>query len=192
MRKLLQTILNVVFITFLLCGCANSKNDVSVEETPVVTEQQVSEADMGETTEELKVEDTETEEPSTEIPEAKITTTVANDYEFGNYIKALDPETPHIVIYNEAEGYIIDMQEGEHYQLKSDDRIFLNTRESENIKAVSYSIPEISYQPLEGAWEIIPDYSQFKVGEMHYYNMYLSDNYDEYIRLSCYLDPPAE
>lgn len=191
MRKLLQTILNVVFITFLLCGCANSKNDVSVEETPVVTEQQVSEADMGETTEELKVEDTETEEPSTEIPEAKITTTVANDYEFGNYIKALDPETPHIVIYNEAEGYIIDMQEGEHYQLKSDDRIFLNVK-SGSVKYRAYSIPETEYCPLEGAWEIIPDYSQFKVGEMQYYDIYLSDNLDEYIELSCYLDPPTE
>jgi hypothetical protein len=38
-----------------------------------------------------------------------------------DYMGSLDSEKPAIVIYNQQEGYLINMQEGQHYQLDSND-----------------------------------------------------------------------
>lgn len=201
-KTVLRTILSLTLAAFLLSGCGNSKETPAEEVPTVAAEEEVTEEPEKEEqdaqqpveeetpAEEEVAEELKEEETSNDMPEAQVTTTVENFDGLVDYMVALDPETPHIVIYNEAEGYIIDMKEGEHYQLKKDDRIFLNT--NKNIKAASYSIPKISYQPIAGGSEIIPDYSQFKVGELHYYDIYLSDNYDEYVEISCYLDPPIE
>ena len=205
MKKMtvLRTILSVTLAAFLLCGCGNSTDATATsEDVPEVVEpveapdteekEEVTKpAEEEEETKQEEVVEEPTEETTTEMPEAQVTTTVENFDGLVAYVQSLDPNTPHIVIYNEAEGYIIDMKEGEYYQLKKDDRIFLNVN-SDYMKNAAYSIPEISYQPIAGGWEIIPDYSKFETGESHYYDIYLSDNLDEYIEISCYLDPPAE
>ncbi|MGN0132501.1 MAG: hypothetical protein ACI4AA_08670 [Lachnospiraceae bacterium] len=202
-RKVWKLILSVTLAAFLLWGCGSAEGEPAEEAgaAEVTAEESVIEEEKTEKTE--KEEESVEEEPAAEeesvadeetsndMPEAQVTTTVENFDGLVDYMVALDPETPHIVIYNEAEGYIIDMKEGEHYQLKKDDRIFLNVN-SDYMKNVAYSMPDTSYQPISGSWEIIPDYSQFKVGELHYYDIYLSDNYNEYVEISCYLDPPIE
>ena len=209
-RKVWKLILSVTMAAFLLWGCGSAEGESAEEagaaeataEESVIEEEKAEETEKEEQNaqqpaeeetlaEEESVAESKEEETSIDMPEAQVTTTVANDYEFGRYIKSLDPRTPHIVIYNETEGYIIDMQEGEHYQLKTDDRIFLNVN-SDYMKYKAYSIPETGYQPIEGAWEIIPDYSKFEVGKLHYYHIYPSDNLEEYVEISCYLDPPTE
>lgn len=193
-KTYLRLVLSLTLAAFLLCGCGNSKDEAPTEEVTEVAEEEVTEEPEKEEEQEAQQpaeEETPADEGTlTDMPEAQVTTTVENIDGLAAYIQSLDPNTPHIVIYNEAEGYIIDMKEGEYYQLKKDDRIFLNT--NKNIKAASYSIPKISYQPIAGGSEIIPDYSQFKVGELHYYDIYLSDNTDEYVEISCYLDPPVD
>lgn len=205
-RKVWKLILSVTMAAFLLWGCGSAEGEAAEEagaaeataEESVIEEEKAEETEKEEQNAQQPAEETLAEEEAvadkeiaTDMPEAQVTTTVANDYEFGRYIKSLDPRTPHIVIYNETEGYIIDMQEGEHYQLKTDDRIFLNVN-SDYMKYKAYSIPETGYQPIEGAWEIIADYSKFEVGKLHYYHIYPSDNLEEYVEISCYLDPPTE
>lgn len=205
-RKVWKLILSVTMAAFLLWGCGSAEGEAAEEAgaAEATAEESVIEEEKAEETEKeeqgaqqpaeketlAEEESVADEEIAMDMPEAQVTATVENIDGLVDYMVALDPETPHIVIYNEAEGYIIDMKEGEHYQLKKDDRIFLNT--NKNIKAASYSIPKMSYQPIAGGSEIIPDYSQFKVGELHYYDIYLSDNYDEYVEICCYLDPPIE
>ena len=203
-KTVLRTILSLTLAAFLLCGCGNSKNEAPVEEAPeVASEEEVTEEPEKEeiqeaqqpAEEETPAEEEVTEEPkeeetSTDMPEAQVTTTVADITEFAQYMANLDPKTPHIVIWNEAEGYVIDMGEGEYYQLKIDDRIFLNS--STDMVSISYSIPELDKELGALGHELIPDYSQFKVGELYYYDIYLSDNTDEYVEISCYLDPPVE
>lgn len=209
-RKVWKLILSVTMAAFLLWGCGSAEGEAAEEAgaAEVTAEESVIEEEKAEETEkeeqdaqqpaeketlaeEESVAESKEEETSIDMPEAQVTTTVANFDGLCDYMVALNPETPHIVIYNEAEGYIIDMKEGEQYQLKKDDRIFLNVN-SDYMKNVAYSMPDTSYQPISGGWEIIPDYSQFKVGELHYYDIYLSDNYDEYVEICCYLDPPTE
>ncbi|MGN0132806.1 MAG: hypothetical protein ACI4AA_10230 [Lachnospiraceae bacterium] len=188
-RKLLQTVLCFTLAAILLCGCGNEKNESATEEV----QESATEEDV---TEELEKEEQEAQQPdeeeiSADMPEAKVTTTVENFDGLVAYIQSLDTNAPHIVIYNEAEGYIIDMKEGEHYQLKKDDRIFLNV--SSNMKTVSYSIPEMKYESIAGGGEIIPNYSEFSSPQEAIYGILLEEaTNDEKIYLICYLDAPTE
>ena len=205
MKKMtvLRTILILTLTAFLLCGCGNSK-ETPAEEVPEVAEEEVTEepgkeeeqeaqqpAEEETPAEEEVAEEPKEEETSTDMPEAQVTTTVENFDGLVAYMESLDLETPHIVIYNEAEGYIIDMKEGEYYQLKKDDRIFLNS--NSKIKQRTHAMPEIKYEPISGAQEIIPDYSQFNKPHECAYGILCEDSTsDELTYLVCYLDAPAE
>lgn len=204
-KTVLRTILSLTLAAFLLCGCGNSKNEAPVEEAPeVASEEEVTEEPEKEeiqeaqqpAEEETPAEEEVTEEPkeeetSIDMPEAQVTTTVADITEFAQYMANLDPKTPHIVIWNEAEGYVIDMGEGEYYQLKIDDRIFLNS--STDMESISYSIPELDKELGALGHESIPDYSQFdKPHECRYKITLKDDPSGERIKLTCYLDAPAE
>ena len=120
-KTVLRTILSLTLAAFLLCGCGYSKNEAPVEEAPeVASEEEVTEepekeeiqeaqqpAEEETPAEEEVAEEPEEEETSTDMPEAQVTTTVADITEFAQYMANLDPKTPHIVIRNEAEGYVI-------------------------------------------------------------------------------------
>lgn len=207
MKKMtvLRTILILTLTAFLLYGCGNSKDEAPAKEVPeVAAEEEVTEepekeeeqeaqqpAEEETPAEEEVAEEPKEEETSTDMPEAQVTTTVENIDGLVAYIQSLNTNTPHIVIYNEAEGYIIDMKEGEHYQLKKDDRIFLNV--SSNMKTVSYSIPEMKYESIVGGGEIIPNYSEFSSPQEAIYGILLEEaTNDEKIYLICYLDAPVE
>ncbi len=71
--------------------------------------------------EEPVVEET-TDETYNGMPVAQVETTVEDFNAFLNYVDSF--ESPGLFVYNEKEGYVIKMEEGEYYQLKADDRIF--------------------------------------------------------------------
>lgn len=202
----LRNLLTMAIIVACLIGCGDQKNTTAeptteVEE-PTVTEKPAETVEPTDEADSEKVEEKEepkqeevveepTEETSNEMPEAQVTTTVADITEFAQYMASVDPTTPHIVIWNEAQGYVINMGEGEYYQLKADDKIFLNW--NTNIKEMSYSIPEESYESTAEAIEITPDYSKFDNPHECRYKVVLADDPSgERIKLTCYLDAPAE
>ncbi|MGN0132502.1 MAG: hypothetical protein ACI4AA_08675 [Lachnospiraceae bacterium] len=202
-KTVLRTILSLTLAAFLLSGCGNSKETPAEEVPTVAAEEEVTEepekeeqdaqqpAEEETPAEEEVAEEPKEEETSNDMPEAQVTTTVENFDGLVDYMVALDPETPHIVIYNEAEGYIIDMKEGEHYQLKSDDRIFINS--NSRIKQRTHAMPELKFEPISGAQEIIPDYSKFDKPQKCAYGILCEDSIDDELTyLICYLDPPIE
>lgn len=206
-RKVWKLILSVTMAAFLLWGCGSAEGELAEEagaaeataEESVIEEEKAEETEKEEQNAQQPVEE-ETlaeeesvadEEIATDMPEAQVTATVENIDGLVDYMVALDPETPHIVIYNEAEGYIIDMKEGEHYQLKSDDRIFINS--NSRIKQCTHAMPEIKFEPISGAQEIIPDYSKFDKPQKCAYGILCEDSVDDELTyLICYLDPPIE
>lgn len=206
-RKVWKLILSVTMAAFLLWGCGSAEGEAAEEagaaeataEESVIEEEKAEETekeeqDAQQPAEEETLAEEESvadEEIATDMPEAQVTATVENIDGLVDYMIALDHGTPHIVIYNEAEGYIIDMKEGEHYQLKSDDRIFLNVNMS--VCYSSSSIPELSYEPLVGGREIIPDYSKFDRPHETIFGISTEDSIDvELTYITCYLDPPIE
>ena len=196
-KTIMKTILSLTLVAFLLCGCGNSTDATTTsEDMPEEVVEPVEAPDTEEKEEvtepkekeELKQEEV-MEEILTEMPEAQVTTTVADITEFVQYMASLDPTTPHIVIWNETGGYVIDMGEGEYYQLKKDDRIFTNL--SENIRKHSYKLPRTGTRGITSAMEIIPNYSEFEKPQETMYKIY-TDSEDEGILLTCYLDAPVE
>lgn len=197
----LRTILVATIMVFLLVGCG--KAEAEPEEVPEVTQEEVKEPEAEKEEAEVQEEKQKEEEPevqeevveeekaSNEMPEAQVTTTVADNTEFAMYMSKIGETEPHVVIYNEVEGYVIDMKEGEYYQLKANDRIFFNW--NTNIGEMSYSIPEKDYISTAEAIEIIPDYEKFDNPLECRYKIVLKDDpTGERIKLTCYLDAPAE
>ena len=199
--NVLRLVLSVTLAAFLLCGCGNSK-EAPAEEVPEVAAEEVTEENEVEEEQETVEEETSAgeegaeepseEETSTDMPEAQVTTTVADITEFAQYMEGIDPKTPHIVIWNEAEGYVIDMGEGEHYQLKNGDRIFLNS--NAEIRKHSYKLPELRNEPAALWFECIPDYNKFEDPQECIYWILTKDavSDDEGTWITCYLDAPAE
>lgn len=201
-QKIVRIILGTAMMGFLLFGCGNSDSEVekesedvveviqaetsSMETNKVETEPKAEESGFQE-----EVEKEKSMEQSNEMPEAQIVATVLDSTEFAMYMSEIGELEPHIVIYNEIEGYIIDMKEGSYYQLKLNDRIFINW--NTNIEQISYSIPERDYISTAEAIEIIPDYEIFDKPHECRYKIWLKDNpTEEYIKLTCYLNAPVE
>lgn len=205
MKKInvLRLVLSVTLAAFLLCGCGNSKEAPAEEAPEVAAEEEVTEEnEVEEEEEEQEFVEEETsageegakepkeEETSTDMPEAQVATTVADITEFAQYMANLDPKTPHVVIWNETEGYLIDIKNGEYYQMKTGDKIF----ESWNteVDAIWSTIPEISRTGMAEAFEIIPDYTNFDSPNECIYGIYLKEDPNTPIYITYYLDAPAE
>lgn len=203
-EKVLRLVLSLTLAAFFLCGCGDSKETPAEEAPEVAAEEEVTEEpEIEEEEEALQPAEEETpvgeevaeepkeEETSTDMPEAQVTTTVADITEFAQYMEGIDPKTPHIVIWNEAEGYVIDMGEGEYYQLKNDDRIFLNS--NAEIRKHSYKLPELRNEPSALWFECIPDYNKFEDPQKTIYKIWTdNDPNGNGIMITCYLDAPVE
>ena len=124
------------------------------------------------------------------MPEAQVTKTVADITEFAQYMANLDPKTPHIVIWNETEGYVVDMGQGECYHLKSDDKIFLST--SEEVYASSNNIPGGTSNSGIYAFEATADYSQFDEPQRIYHTIFLNEAPNTEVKTEAYLYAPIE
>ena len=133
-----------------------SSSDTAVEETTdaeAATESEAAENEAAEEQSDANAEalaeensstettDTDTTDSSDEAEEAESDTTaeatdtasdpgevtyVTDFTSIDDYMGSLDSEKPAIVIYNQQEGYLINMQEGQHYQLKAEDKILFN------------------------------------------------------------------
>lgn len=206
MKKInvLRLVLSVTLAAFLLCGCGNSKEAPAEDAPEVAAEEEVTEENEVEEEEEQQSVEEETsageegaeepkeEETSTDMPEAQVTTTVADITEFLDYAESL--KEPAILIYNEKEGYVIKMGEGEYYQLKNEDRIFEKCPMEAVKRSVSY-IENSTLQNIRGTIdERTYDYSKLESPQKINFVVFFTENeYDgDYFLLTYYLDAPAE
>lgn len=201
--NVLRLVLSVTLAAFLLCGCGNSKEAPAEEAPEVAAEEEVTEENEVEEEEEEQesveeetsageegAEEPSEEETSTDMPEAQVTTTVADISEFAQFLSNLDTKTPHIIIYNEEEGYVIEMGKGEYYHLQINDKIFLST--SEEVYALSNNIPGKTIGYSVYAYEVIPDYSEFEEPQRVYHTIFLKEAPDTEVKTEAYLYAPAD
>ncbi|MGN0244543.1 MAG: hypothetical protein ACI4DK_01100 [Lachnospiraceae bacterium] len=208
--KLLQKVMCFTLVTVLFCGCGNAKSELVSEEIQAgetqseemleETAENASEEAVAKETE--KVEEESSKETDGEVqgetyqgmPVAQVDATVADYDEFLSYVYSLDKQIPALLIYNENKGYIINMGEGEYYQLKRDDRIFeyLSEREVAWTDTLKDSAKNASI--MDKFFEIKPDYSKYDSPHKVIYKVFYTEDYqngDYFIRI-CYLDAPIK
>lgn len=195
-----------------------SSSDTAVEETTdaeAATESEAAENEAAEEQNDANAEalteensstettDTDTTDSSDEAEEAESDTTaeatdtasdpgevtyVTDFTSIDDYMGSLDSEKPAIVIYNQQEGYLINMQEGQHYQLKAEDKILFNFESS-----VGYGYDHdlgSSFEPRNGYVVYLADYSKISEDKDFYLRKKLEDG--SIVGVSCYLAPPVE
>ena len=144
------------------------------------------------------VETENSEATDNESGNSEDVTIIYDDVAIEEYMASLDPKKPAIVIYNEQEGYKINMGEGQTYHLKKQDRILISN--SRDINQYSTSISGTFTNLLERYMEIVPDYTQFDLPHKSIYKIWLVEEMnnaenmkeDEYYMLTCWLYPPTE
>ena len=195
-----------------------SSSDTAVEETTdaeAATESEAAENEAAEEQSDANAEalaeensstettDTDTTDSSDEAEEAESDTTaeatdtasdpgeviyVTDFTSIDDYMGSLGSEKPAIGIYNQQEGYLINMQEGQHYQLKAEDKILFNFESS-----VGYGYDHdlgSSFEPRNGYVVYLADYSKISEDKDFYLRKKLEDG--SIVGVSCYLAPPVE
>ena len=176
--KIVHSLMVAGLAACLLAGCGNAKtessSDTAVEET----------IDAEAATESEAAENEAAEEQSDANAEA-----LAEDFtSIDDYMGSLDSEKPAIVIYNQQEGYLINMQEGQHYQLKAEDKILFNFEDG-----IGYGFDfEIgnTIEPRFGYSVFTGDYSKISEDKKFFLKKKLEDG--SIIEIGCYLAPPVE
>ena len=180
-----------------------AENEAAEEQSDASTEASNEENSSTETT------DTDTTDSSDEAEETESdTTTEATDTasdpgevtyitdfaSIDDYMGSLDSEKPAIVIYNQQEGYLINMQEGQHYQLNSNDVILRNIKEKDETGVLSDYDSAFRYD-LETGESVFPnyhmviaDYTKWTQEEKFYYKLYDKEG-NELGGVTCYLTP---
>lgn len=209
-KNLVRLMAILAIMSLFMFGCSktevatntNTEKDDIVVETPETTteveeppEEKTVEVVEPEVEEEPVVDEPE-EETYNGMPIAKAETTASDIYEFLDYAESF--AEPALLIYNESEGYVIKMEEGEYYQLKANDRIFEYLSEKE--KASSDTLEagggtniakdaNVSY-----VYEMKPDYSQYDSPHEVLFVVYFTEEREkgDYFLLTCYLDAPTE
>lgn len=136
-----------------------------------------------------------TGESSTELTEAQVTTTILEAGNLLDYMDSLDSKQPAIIIYNPSAGTIINIQEGQHYNLKKDDQIIIN-RNWDSIESWAFNTEVVSnefWELSDFAVVLNPDYTKFSENQEFYYKTWLTDDPNEVSqKLTCYLTAPTE
>ena len=174
-----------------------AENEAAEEQSDANAETLAEENSSSETT------DTDTTDSSDEAEEAESDTTaeatdtasdpgevtyVTDFTSIDDYMGSLASEKPAIVIYNQQEGYLINMQEGQHYQLKAEDKILFNFESS-----VGYGYDHdlgSSFEPRNGYVVYLADYSKISEDKDFYLRKKLEDG--SIVGVSCYLAPRVE
>lgn len=109
-----------------------------------------------------------------------------------DYMGGFDMSTsPVIVIYNEQEGYLINMQEGQHYQLDSNDVILCNIKKTDNESDYDIAF-RVDLETEEVVFPnyhmMIPDYTKW-TQEEEFYNIVYDKEGNELGGVTCYLTP---
>lgn len=178
-------------------GSEAAENEAVEEQSDANAEALAEENSSTETT------DTDTTDSSDEAEEAESDTTaeatdtasdpgevtyVTDFTSIDDYMGSLDSEKPAIVIYNQQEGYLINMQEGQHYQLKAEDKILFNFEDG-----IGYGFDfEIgnTIEPRFGYSVFTGDYSKISEDKKFFLKKKLEDG--SIIEIGCYLAPPVE
>ena len=209
--KSMRLLVTLSLIACLLVGCGNSKAEtqpeVATDETPTVEEAteevkeeptaepetKEDEAVTEETTSEDETVEEETTAEETDSADPGEVTYITDFTSIDDYMASLDMNTlPAIVIYNEQEGYIINMQMDQHYQLKQNDQILYNVKENEDYIGMYLS------SDLGDGVEIYPNYRKLMLnyskwdGEQKNYFYKYEDGSKDKIGVVCYLTPPTE
>ncbi len=109
-----------------------------------------------------------------------------------DYMGGFDMSTsPVIVIYNEQEGYLINMQEGQHYQLDSNDVILCNIKKTDNESDYDIAF-RVDLETEEVVFPnyhmVIPDYTKW-TQEEEFYNIVYDKEGNKLGAVTCYLTP---
>lgn len=207
--KSMRLFVTLSLIACLLVGCGNSKAEtqpeVATEETPTVEEAteevkeeptaepetKEDEAVAEETTSEDETVAEETTAEETDSADPGEVTYITDFTSIDDYMASLDSENPAIVIYNETEGYIINMQEGQHYQLKENDVLLQNIKKDDPYRDTTFRVDlgmgDIVFQNY---LQFIPDYSKWTKEEKFYFKICYEDG--SKVGVTCYLAPPTE
>lgn len=206
--KAMRLVVSLSLIVCLLAGCGSSKTETqpeaateetAEEATEDVKEESVAEPETKE--EEAAVEESDENEAASEESTAEESDTadpgevtyITDFTSIDDYMESLDMNTlPAIVIYNEQEGYIINMQMDQHYQLKPDDQILYNIKENEDYIGMylsAYLGDGVEVYPNYG--KLMLNYTKWNGEEENYFYKY-EDGSEEPIGVICYLTPPTE
>lgn len=198
-----------------------SSSDTAVEETidaETATESEAAENEAAEEQSDANAEalaeensstettDTDTTDSSDEAEEAESDTTaeatdtasdpgevtyVTDFTSIDDYMGSLGSEKPAIVIYNQQEGYLINMQEGQHYQLDSNDVILCNIKKTDNESDYDIAF-RVDLETEEVVFPnyhmVIPDYTKW-TQEEEFYNIVYDKEGNELGGVTCYLTP---
>lgn len=175
-----------------------AENEAAEEQSDANAETLAEENSSTETT------DTDTTDSSDEAEEAESDTTaeaadtasdpgevtyITDFTSIDDYMGSLDSEKPAIVIYNQQEGYLINMQEGQHYQLDSNDVILRNIKKTDPYYDITFRVDlgmgDIVYPQYK---QFIPDYSKWVKEEEFYFEIYDKEG-NELGGVTCYLTP---
>lgn len=165
---------------------ASNEENSSTETTDTDTTDSSDEAEETES-------DTTTEATDTASDPGEVTY-ITDFTSIDDYMGSLDSEKPAIVIYNQQEGYLINMQEGQHYQLNSNDVILRNIKEKDETGVLSDYDSAFRYD-LETGESVFPnyhmviaDYTKWTQEEKFYYKLYDKEG-NELGGVTCYLTP---
>ena len=177
-----------------------AENEAAEEQSDASTEASNEENSSTETT------DTDTTDSSDEAGKAESNTTaeatdtasdpgevtyITDFTSIDDYMGSLDSEKPAIVIYNQQEGYLINMQEGQHYQLDSNDVILRNIKETDVQSnydiAFRYDL-ETGEVVFPNYMLVLSDYSKWTKEEKYYFKIYDKEG-NELGGVTCYLTP---
>lgn len=160
---------------------ASNEENSSTETTDTDTTDSSDEAE--ETESDTTAEATDTASDPGEV------TYITDFTSIDDYMGSLDSEKPAIVIYNQQEGYLINMQEGQHYQLDSNDVILRNIKKTDPYYDITFRVDlgmgDIVYPQYK---QFIPDYSKWVKEEEFYFEIYDKEG-NELGGVTCYLTP---
>ena len=205
--KSMRLLVTLSLIACLLVGCGNSKAETQPEIATEETTEEVKEeptaepetkedeAVAEETTSEDETVEEETTAEETDSAYPGEVTYITDFTSIDDYMGSLDFETsPSIVIYNETEGYIINMQEDQHYQLNVNDLLLVNIKKTDDESKydiafrVDLETEEVVFPKYH---QVIPDYSKWTQEEEIYFEIYEKSG-NKLGGVTCYLAPPTE
>lgn len=131
--------------------------------------------------------DTTAEAADTASDPGEVTYVTVTDFtSFEQYMDSLDPEKPAIVIYNNEEGYMVNMQEGQHYQMKKSDELFFNFQDAIGY-GMNLELVDGGYQPVDHNYTKANLHLDKFTDDQEFYVIDPDDN-----KITCYLTPPSE
>lgn len=189
--RLLITLLIMVLMLF---GCGNTQAEttpapVPEEKEPEMVEETKVEEPEPEVVEDVQEETTET----TETEEKAVVDEVEYIIDFGTleeYLATKSNNEPILLIYNKSEGYIVELEDEQHYAMKKDDKLI--STGIPNYDDIAFPSRTIKSSVVDGPtcqYEL--DYSNFEPNKKFELRKILDNGELEHI-VSCYLDPPTD